>query len=81
MGVEETQSVGTPSSAAKRKRKMGGDSDDEEDEEEDSDDQPDEEDEEEEEEIKKVKKVEVYDEVMHVVIRSVIVLIVWGGLL
>lgn len=62
MGVEETQSVGTPSSAAKRKRKMGGDSDDEDDDEEDSDDQPDEEDEEEEEEIKKVKKVEVYDE-------------------
>ncbi|XP_020794600.2 bromodomain adjacent to zinc finger domain protein 2B isoform X15 [Boleophthalmus pectinirostris] len=62
VGVEETQSVGTPSSATKRKRKMAADSDDEEDEDEDSDDQPDEEDEEEEEEIKKVKKTEAYDE-------------------
>uniref|UniRef100_A0A3B3ZX96 Uncharacterized protein n=1 Tax=Periophthalmus magnuspinnatus TaxID=409849 RepID=A0A3B3ZX96_9GOBI len=62
VGVEETQSVGTPSSATKRKRKMA-DSDDDDDEDEDSDDQPDEEDEEEEEEIKKVKKTEAYDEV------------------
>ncbi|XP_072321879.1 bromodomain adjacent to zinc finger domain protein 2B isoform X21 [Eucyclogobius newberryi] len=61
-GVEETQSVGTPSSATKRKRKMAADSDDEEDEDEDSDDPPDEDEEEEEEEIKKVKKTEAYDE-------------------
>uniref|UniRef100_H3CVR0 Bromodomain adjacent to zinc finger domain 2B n=1 Tax=Tetraodon nigroviridis TaxID=99883 RepID=H3CVR0_TETNG len=47
MGVEENQSVCTPSSAAKRKRKMG---------------EPDDEEEEEEEETKKVKKVETNDE-------------------
>ena len=63
MGVEENQSVGTPSSAAKRKRKLGGDSDEDEDDEEDSDDPADEDEEEEEEEVKKVKKVEVIDEV------------------
>uniref|UniRef100_A0A8D3E8N0 Bromodomain adjacent to zinc finger domain 2B n=1 Tax=Scophthalmus maximus TaxID=52904 RepID=A0A8D3E8N0_SCOMX len=62
MGVEENQSVGTPSSAAKRKRKLGGDSDDEDDEDDDSDDQAEEEEDEEEEEMKKVKKVETYDE-------------------
>ncbi|KAK7913182.1 hypothetical protein WMY93_013393 [Mugilogobius chulae] len=62
MGVEETQSVGTPSSATKRKRKMAADSDDEDDDDDDSDDQPDDEDDEEEEEIKKVKKTEAYDE-------------------
>ncbi|XP_056268194.1 bromodomain adjacent to zinc finger domain protein 2B isoform X5 [Pseudoliparis swirei] len=62
MGVEETQSIGTPSSAIKRKRKLGGDSDDDEEEEDDSDDQAEDDDEEEEEEeIKKVKK-ETYDE-------------------
>lgn len=60
-GVEETQSVGTPSSATKRKRKLA-DSDDDDDDDEDSDDQPDDEDEDEEEEIKKVKKTEAYDE-------------------
>lgn len=63
MGVEENQSVGTPSSATKRKRKLGGDSEDDDDDDDDSDDQPEEEEEEEEEEIKKVKKVETYDEV------------------
>ncbi|XP_062235986.1 bromodomain adjacent to zinc finger domain protein 2B isoform X4 [Platichthys flesus] len=62
MGVEENQSVGTPSSAAKRKRKLGGDSDEDEDDEEDSDDPADEDEDEEEEEVKKVKKVEVIDE-------------------
>ncbi|XP_069381852.1 bromodomain adjacent to zinc finger domain protein 2B isoform X17 [Paralichthys olivaceus] len=62
MGVEENQSVGTPSSAAKRKRKLGGDSDDDEDDDEDSDDPAEEEEDEEEEEVKKVKKAEVYDE-------------------
>uniref|UniRef100_A0A8C6SPW4 Bromodomain adjacent to zinc finger domain, 2Ba n=1 Tax=Neogobius melanostomus TaxID=47308 RepID=A0A8C6SPW4_9GOBI len=61
VGVEETQSVGTPSSATKRKRKMA-DSDDDEDEDDDSDDPPDDDDEDEEEEIKKVKKTEAYDE-------------------
>lgn len=64
MGVEESQSVCTPSSAAKRKRKLGGDSDDDDDDDDDSDDQPEDEEEEEEEEIKKVKKVETNDEVM-----------------
>ncbi|XP_034435363.1 bromodomain adjacent to zinc finger domain protein 2B isoform X13 [Hippoglossus hippoglossus] len=59
MGVEENQSVGTPSSAAKRKRR---DSDEDEDDDEDSDDPAEEEEDEEEEEVKKVKKVEVYDE-------------------
>uniref|UniRef100_A0AAQ6ALQ7 Bromodomain adjacent to zinc finger domain, 2Ba n=1 Tax=Amphiprion ocellaris TaxID=80972 RepID=A0AAQ6ALQ7_AMPOC len=63
MGVEENQSVGTPSSAAKRKRKLGGDSDDDDDDDDDSDDQAEEEEDEEEEEMKKVKKVEMYDEV------------------
>lgn len=63
MGVEENQSVGTPSSAIKRKRKLGGDSDDDEDDDDDSDDQAEEEDDEEEEDLKKVKKVETYDEV------------------
>uniref|UniRef100_A0A4W6CZP6 Bromodomain adjacent to zinc finger domain 2B n=1 Tax=Lates calcarifer TaxID=8187 RepID=A0A4W6CZP6_LATCA len=62
MGVEENQSVGTPSSAAKRKRKLGGDSDDDEDDDDDSDDPAEEEEDEEEEEMKKVKKVETYDE-------------------
>lgn len=62
MGVEENQSVCTPSSAAKRKRKLGGDSDDDDDDDDDSDDPADDDDEEEEEEIKKVKKVETYDE-------------------
>ncbi|KAK2853858.1 hypothetical protein Q5P01_006519 [Channa striata] len=62
MGVEENQCIGTPSSAAKRKRKLGGDSDDDEDDDDDSDDQGEEEEEEEEEEMKKVKKVETYDE-------------------
>uniref|UniRef100_A0A8C2WRQ4 Bromodomain adjacent to zinc finger domain 2B n=1 Tax=Cyclopterus lumpus TaxID=8103 RepID=A0A8C2WRQ4_CYCLU len=62
MGVEENQSIGTPSSAIKRKRKLGGDSDDEEEEDDDSDDPAEDEDEEEEEEIKKVKKVETYEE-------------------
>ncbi|TNN74527.1 Bromodomain adjacent to zinc finger domain protein 2B [Liparis tanakae] len=61
MGVEETQSIGTPSSAIKRKRKLGGDSDDDEEEDDDSDDQAEDDDDEEEEEIKKVKK-ETYDE-------------------
>ena len=59
MGVEENQSVGTPSSTAKRKRKQGGDSDEDEDEDSEDPAKEDEEDEEEEE----VKKVEVYDEV------------------
>ena len=63
MGVEENQSFGTPSSATKRKRKLGGDSDDDEDDDDDSDDQAEEEEDEEEEEMKKVKKVETYDEV------------------
>ncbi|XP_038558135.1 bromodomain adjacent to zinc finger domain protein 2B isoform X4 [Micropterus salmoides] len=62
MGVEENQSVCTPSSAAKRKRKLGGDSDDDDEDDDDSDDQAEEEEEEEEEEIKKIKKVETYDE-------------------
>uniref|UniRef100_A0A672INE8 Bromodomain adjacent to zinc finger domain protein 2B-like n=1 Tax=Salarias fasciatus TaxID=181472 RepID=A0A672INE8_SALFA len=62
VGVEENQSIGTPSSAVKRKRKMGADSDDDDDDDDDSDDQADEDDDEEEEEIKKVKKVETYDE-------------------
>ena len=63
MGVEENQSICTPSSAAKRKRKLGGDSDDDDDDDDDSDDQAEDEDDEEEEEMKKVKKVETYDEV------------------
>uniref|UniRef100_A0A7N6AUM0 Bromodomain adjacent to zinc finger domain, 2Ba n=1 Tax=Anabas testudineus TaxID=64144 RepID=A0A7N6AUM0_ANATE len=63
MGVEENQSVGTPSSAAKRKRKLGGDSDDDDDDDDDSDDQAEEDEDEEEEDMKKVKKVETYDEV------------------
>ncbi|KAF0042972.1 hypothetical protein F2P81_004309 [Scophthalmus maximus] len=71
MGVEENQSVGTPSSAAKRKRKLGGDSDDEDDEDDDSDDQAEEEEDEEEEEMKKVKKVETYDEVKKIVSSTV----------
>ncbi|XP_034076797.1 bromodomain adjacent to zinc finger domain protein 2B isoform X3 [Gymnodraco acuticeps] len=62
MGVEENQSIGTPSSATKRKRKLAGDSDDEDDEDDDSDDQAEEDEDEEEEELKKVKKVETYDE-------------------
>lgn len=62
MGVEENQSVGTPSSAAKNKRKLAADSDDEDDDDDDSDDQADEEDDEEEEELKKVRKVDTYDE-------------------
>uniref|UniRef100_A0A665WP07 Bromodomain adjacent to zinc finger domain, 2Ba n=1 Tax=Echeneis naucrates TaxID=173247 RepID=A0A665WP07_ECHNA len=62
MGVEENQSVGTHSSAAKRKRKLGGDSEDDEDDDDESDDQAEEEEDEEEEEMKKVKKVEPYDE-------------------
>lgn len=63
MGVEENQSVCTPSSSSKRKRKLGGDSDDDDDDDDDSDDQAEDEEDEEEEEIKKVKKVETYDEV------------------
>lgn len=63
MGVEENQSVCTPSSVSKRKRKLGADSDDDDDDDEDSDDQADDDDDEEEEEIKKVKKVDTYDEV------------------
>ncbi|XP_028999249.1 bromodomain adjacent to zinc finger domain protein 2B isoform X4 [Betta splendens] len=62
MGADENQSIGTPSSAVKRKRKLGGDSDDDEDDDDDSDDQAEEEDDEEEEDMKKVKKVETYDE-------------------
>ncbi|XP_037646570.1 bromodomain adjacent to zinc finger domain protein 2B isoform X8 [Sebastes umbrosus] len=62
MGVDENQSIGTPSSAAKRKRKLGVDSDDDDEEDDDSDDPAEDDDEEEEEEIKKVKKVETYDE-------------------
>uniref|UniRef100_A0A7N8XN25 Bromodomain adjacent to zinc finger domain, 2Ba n=1 Tax=Mastacembelus armatus TaxID=205130 RepID=A0A7N8XN25_9TELE len=62
VGVEENQSVGTPSSASKRKRKLGGDSDDDEDDDDDSDDQAEEEEDDEEEDMKKVKKVETYDE-------------------
>lgn len=65
MGVEENQSVCTPP-AAKRKRKMGADSDDDDDDDDDSDDQAEDEEDEEEEEIKKVKKVETNDEVMRV---------------
>lgn len=63
MGVDENQSIGTPSSAAKRKRKLGADSDDDDEEDDDSDDPAEDDDEEEEEEMKKVKKVETYDEV------------------
>lgn len=63
MGVEENQFVCTPSSATKRKRKLGGDSDDDDDDDEDSDDPADDDDDDEEEEIKKVKKAETYDEV------------------
>ncbi|KAI3377510.1 hypothetical protein L3Q82_008683, partial [Scortum barcoo] len=62
MGAEESQSICTPSSATKRKRKLGGDSDDEDDDDDDSDDQAEEDEDEEEEEMKKVKKVETYDE-------------------
>ncbi|KAM3876584.1 bromodomain adjacent to zinc finger domain protein 2B [Diretmus argenteus] len=62
VGVEENQSLGTPSSAMKRKRKPGGDSEDDDDDDDDSDDQAEEDDEEEEEEIKKAKKVETCDE-------------------
>ncbi|XP_029313194.1 bromodomain adjacent to zinc finger domain protein 2B isoform X4 [Cottoperca gobio] len=62
MCVEENQSIGTPSSAAKRKRKLGADSDDDDDDDDDSDDQAEEEEDEEEDEMKKVKKVETYDE-------------------
>lgn len=64
MGVEENQSVFTPTSGAKRKRKMGADSDDDDDDDDDSDDQAEDEEDEEEEEIKKVKKVETNDEVL-----------------
>lgn len=60
VGVEENLSVCTPSSAVKRKRKMGGESDDDDD---DSDDQAEDEEDDEEEEIKKVKKMETNDEV------------------
>lgn len=63
MGVEENQFVCTPSSATKRKRKLGGDSDDEDEDDEDSDDPADDDDDDDEEEIKKVKKAETYDEV------------------
>lgn len=63
MGAEENQLICTPSSATKRKRKLGGDSDDDDDDDDDSDDPADDDDDEEEEEIKKVKKVETYDEV------------------
>ncbi|XP_037546121.1 bromodomain adjacent to zinc finger domain protein 2B [Nematolebias whitei] len=62
LGGEENQSVGTPSSASKRKRKLVADSEDEDDDDEDSDDPAEDDDEEEEEEIKKVKKVETFDE-------------------
>ncbi|XP_061891132.1 bromodomain adjacent to zinc finger domain protein 2B isoform X16 [Entelurus aequoreus] len=63
VGVEENQSVGTPSSAAKRKMKLGGDSEEDDDDDDDSDDPADDDEEEEEEDvIKKVKKVETYDE-------------------
>lgn len=64
MGVEENQSVFTPTSASKRKRKIGADSDDDDDDDDDSDDQAEDEEDEEEEEIKKVKKVETNDEVL-----------------
>uniref|UniRef100_A0A7N8XNC1 Bromodomain adjacent to zinc finger domain, 2Ba n=1 Tax=Mastacembelus armatus TaxID=205130 RepID=A0A7N8XNC1_9TELE len=67
VGVEENQSVGTPSSASKRKRKLGGDSDDDEDDDDDSDDQAEEEEDDEEEDMKKVKKVETYDEVQIII--------------
>ncbi|XP_056134339.1 bromodomain adjacent to zinc finger domain protein 2B isoform X3 [Lampris incognitus] len=70
MGTEENHSLGTPSSALKRKRKAGGDSEEEEEEEEDSDDQAEEEDEEEEEEIKKAKKNETCDEQHHQIRRK-----------
>uniref|UniRef100_A0A8C5H4Z0 Bromodomain adjacent to zinc finger domain protein 2B-like n=1 Tax=Gouania willdenowi TaxID=441366 RepID=A0A8C5H4Z0_GOUWI len=59
--VEENQSVGTPSSSAKRKRKMN-DSEEDDDDEDETDDQVEEEEDEEEEEIKKVKKIETCDE-------------------
>lgn len=62
MGVEENQSVCTPSSATKRKRKLGGDSEDDDEDDDDSEDQAEDEEDEEEEDIKKVKKVETYDE-------------------
>lgn len=64
MGAEENQSLFTPTSATKHKRKMGADSDDDDDDDDDSDDQAEDEDDEEEEEIKKVKKVETNDEVL-----------------
>lgn len=63
MGVEENLSVCTPSSAVKRKRKMGGETDDDDDDDDDSDDQAEDEEDDEEEEIKKVKKMETNDEV------------------
>ena len=58
-GPEDNQSLGTPSSALKRKRKAGGDSEEEEEEEEDSDEPAEDDEEEEEEEIKKAKKIEI----------------------
>lgn len=63
MSVEDSQSVCTPSSAAKRKRKLGGDSDEDDDDDDDSDDQAEDDEDDEEDEIKKVRKVETYDEV------------------
>lgn len=77
MGVEENLSVCTPSSASKRKRKLGGDSEDDDDDDDDSDDQAEDEEDEEEEEIKKVKKVETYDEVRD---RSIYGSIIQSGL-
>ncbi|XP_068610795.1 bromodomain adjacent to zinc finger domain protein 2B [Brachionichthys hirsutus] len=62
MGLEENQSVCTPSSATKRKRKLGGDSDDDDDDEDDSDDQAEDDEDEEEEDLKKIRRVETYDE-------------------
>lgn len=77
MGAEENLSVCTPSSAAKRKRKLGGDSEDDDDDDDDSDDQAEDEEDEEEEEIKKVKKMETYDEVTD---RSIYRSIIQSGL-
>ncbi|XP_034051202.1 bromodomain adjacent to zinc finger domain protein 2B isoform X3 [Thalassophryne amazonica] len=62
VGVDENQSVGTPSSGLKRKRKLGGDSEDDDDEDEYSEDQAEDEDDDEEDEIKKAKKIETCDE-------------------
>ncbi|XP_061131934.1 bromodomain adjacent to zinc finger domain protein 2B isoform X2 [Syngnathus typhle] len=62
VGVEDNQSLGTPSSAIKRKRKLGGDTDDDDDDDDDSDDPADDDEDEDEEDLKKVKKVETYDE-------------------